>query len=108
MSREQQKIGEEGGGPAADASEGTEGEDTGSGDPGAGGEGGDDAAGGEPGSSSPRDLGPDAVAARTVEGCNDSDRVLRQLCEAATQEKDPFLRSSLWDEYNEYKRVVAR
>jgi hypothetical protein len=48
------------------------------------------------------------VAAASIEGCNDGDRVLRQLCEAATQEKDPFLRASLWDEYNEYKRLVAR
>ncbi len=32
----------------------------------------------------------------------------RQLCEAATTEKDPFLRAALWDEYNEYKKILAR
>jgi hypothetical protein len=43
-----------------------------------------------------------------VEGCDDSDTVARQLCEAATQEQDPFLRAALWDEYNEYKRILGR
>jgi hypothetical protein len=45
---------------------------------------------------------------KTVEGCEDTDKVARQLCEAATAEKDPFLRSALWDEYNEYKKILAR
>lgn len=44
----------------------------------------------------------------TVEGCDDRDRVARQLCEAATKEDDPFLRAALWDEYNEYKKILAR
>ena len=44
----------------------------------------------------------------TVEGCEDDDKVARQLCEAATEEADPFLRAALWDEYNEYKKIVAR
>jgi hypothetical protein len=43
-----------------------------------------------------------------VEGCKDQDKVARQLCEAATEEQDPFLRAALWDEYNEYKRILAR
>ena len=43
-----------------------------------------------------------------VEGCEDVDKVARQLCEAATKEEDPFLRAALWDEYNEYKKIVAR
>lgn len=43
-----------------------------------------------------------------IEGCEDEDKVARQLCEAATEEKDPFLRAALWDEYNEYKKIVAR
>jgi hypothetical protein len=30
------------------------------------------------------------------------------LCEAATEEKDPFLRAALWNEYNEYRRILAR
>ena len=55
-----------------------------------------------------RDLGPDTAAVASVAGCNDQDRVARQLCEAATEEKDPFLRGALWDEYNEYKKLVAR
>jgi hypothetical protein len=104
MDREQEKIGQEGGGPAADA--GVSGEDE-AGDGGLAGEGGD----GVPGSGSAgiEDLGPDeALAAATIEGCNDQDRVARQLCEAATQERDPFLRAALWDEYNEYKRIIAR
>jgi hypothetical protein len=43
-----------------------------------------------------------------VEGCDDSDTVARQLCEAATQEQDPFLRAALWDEYTAYKRILGR
>jgi hypothetical protein len=46
--------------------------------------------------------------AKQVQGCNDRDKVARQLCEAATAEKDPFLRGSLWNEYNEYKKILAR
>jgi hypothetical protein len=53
------------------------------------------------------DEGPDKAPA-TVQGCNDTDKVARQLCEAATAENDPFLRASLWDEYNQYKKIVAR
>ena len=55
-----------------------------------------------------KDLGPDDQVVTTVEGCNDQDRVARQLCEAATKEDDPFLRAALWDEYNEYKKISAR
>jgi hypothetical protein len=54
-----------------------------------------------------RDLGADAQPVATVQGCNDQDRVARQLCEAATQEDDPFLRAALWDEYNEYKKLIT-
>ena len=43
-----------------------------------------------------------------VEGCTDTDKVARQLCEAATEEEDPFLRGALWDEYNEYKSILSR
>lgn len=49
-----------------------------------------------------------AKTTSSVKGCNDSDKVARQLCEAATKEQDPFLRASLWDEYNEYKKILAR
>ncbi|HZL93799.1 MAG TPA: hypothetical protein VFB99_09145, partial [Vicinamibacterales bacterium] len=59
------------------------------------------------GSSVVGDTGPDD-AVPTVQGCNDADKVARQLCEAATQEADPFLRAALWDEYNEYKKILAR
>ena len=44
----------------------------------------------------------------TVEGCEDDDRVARQLCEAATEENDPFLRAALWEEYSEYLKIIAR
>jgi hypothetical protein len=57
------------------------------------------------------DFGPDAgpeEVAQAVQGCNDTEKVARQLCEAATTEKDPFLRAALWDEYNEYKKILAR
>lgn len=46
--------------------------------------------------------------AERVEGCNDEDKVARQLCEAATEEGDPFLRAALWNEYNEYKNIILR
>src|SRR5690606_17680797 len=55
--------------------------------------------------------GGDAMAtteAPTVQGCADADRVARQLCEAATKEEDPFLRAALWEEYNEYRKILAR
>ena len=48
------------------------------------------------------------VSVPTVKGCADNDKVARQLCEAATQEADPFLRAALWDEYNQYKKILAR
>ena len=51
---------------------------------------------------------PTDSAAPEIEGCEDDDKVARQLCEAATQEEDPFLRAALWDEYNEYKSILAR
>lgn len=44
----------------------------------------------------------------SVEGCEDEDTVARQLCEAATEEEDPFLRAALWEEYNEYNKILAR
>jgi hypothetical protein len=69
---------------------------------------GDGDEGGEGGATAIRDLGPDSAAVATVAGCNDQDRVARQLCEAATKEQDPFLRAALWGEYNEYKKLVAR
>jgi hypothetical protein len=55
--------------------------------------------------------GPDGERSEppaTIEGCEDDDKVARQLCEAATEEKDPFLRAALWNEYNEYRRILAR
>jgi hypothetical protein len=107
MGREQDEIAREGGGPAADSTTQREGE--GAGDDGPGGPGGGGAQGGSgEGGAAIRELGPDTAAAITIEGCNDQDRVARQLCEAATKEGDPFLRAALWDEYNEYKKLVAR
>ena len=64
---------------------------------------------GAPGGSS--DVGqapPEEETAVRVQGCEDEDKVARQLCEAATKEEDPFLRAALWEEYNEYKKIVAR
>jgi hypothetical protein len=72
---------------------------------GAGGSGSD---GGQAGGSSVVGDDADDEAVATVQGCNDADKVARQLCEAATQEADPFLRAALWDEYNEYKKILAR
>jgi len=109
MSREQDEIVREGGGPAADSA--TAGRDESAG---AGGDAGDPgkttgaAAGGESPGVAVRDLGPDTETVATVEGCDDQDRVARQLCEAATKEDDPFLRAALWDEYNEYKKLITR
>ena len=54
---------------------------------------------------------PDFVGdepAAAIEGCNDEDTVARQLCELATEEEDPALREQLWEEYNEYLKIVAR
>ena len=114
MGREQGEIAKEGGGPAADSGSQRGGAGGGEGGEGgeAGGNGGNAEGGGGDGTGSAgapaRDLGPDTAAVATVAGCNDQDRVARQLCEAATEEKDPFLRGALWDEYNEYKKLVAR
>jgi hypothetical protein len=63
---------------------------------------------GEGGSSELGRVAPEEETTIAVEGCNDQDKVARQLCEAATKEQDPFLRAALWDEYNEYKKIVAR
>jgi hypothetical protein len=59
---------------------------------------------GQAGSAEAEADGPPA----TIEGCEDTDKVARQLCEAATEEKDPFLRAALWNEYNEYRKILAR
>jgi len=75
--------------------------------PGAG-SNGDESGADSGGVAPPRDLGPDNRTVQSVEGCDDQDTIARQLCEAATQEEDPFLRAALWDEYNEYKRILGR
>ena len=51
---------------------------------------------------------PPDQAVAMVEGCEDNDPILRQLCEAATKEEDPFLRATFWEEYNEYKKILTR
>ena len=97
-----------GGGPAAD-----EGYGGGSGDVGPSGPG--SAVGGGPGGGGPGGAPGERVAGvaagpandRKVEGCEDTDVVARQLCEAATTERDPALREKLWQEYSDYKRIVA-
>jgi hypothetical protein len=103
---EQEAIAREGGGAAADeavASSSGPGGLPGAPGGGATGEPGERAIIGGPTGSPP----PERTAAQ-VEGCNDEDTVARQLCEAATKEQDPFLRAALWDEYNEYKRILGR
>jgi hypothetical protein len=73
--------------------------------------GGSTAAGGSQnsaGSAEIEGVGEGNEARPQIQGCNDQDKVARQLCEAATEEQDPFLRAALWDEYNEYKRILAR
>jgi hypothetical protein len=82
----------------------------GAGGGGAGGAGGGNTPGGDGGQAG-SNLPPGNVAessAAAVKGCADTDKVARQLCEAATQESDPFLRAALWDEYNQYKKILAR
>jgi hypothetical protein len=107
MEQERERVAREGGGPAADSAVGRP-ADAGSGI-GQAEVGGDGNSDGGPAGAQVRELGPDdAAAVATVQGCNDADRVARQLCEAATKEEDPFLRAALWDEYNEYKKLLAR
>jgi hypothetical protein len=126
MSSEQDKIAKNGGGAAADtglggagqggtaqggaAGGGTEASGNGAGGGTAGGAGGKGTPGGDngqAGSSFPQSNAPESAVA-AVKGCGDPDKVARQLCEAATQEADPFLRAALWDEYNQYKKILAR
>jgi hypothetical protein len=103
--------GDEAGGPGGSSSgQGGEGGDAAS-DGGAG--GGSSSRGGRGGSQQAGSTAPDSGAppeeqAASVKGCNDTEKVARQLCEAATAEQDPFLRAALWDEYNEYKKILAR
>ena len=51
------------------------------------------------------DLGPEDT--RNIKGCDDVDIVARGLCEAATVERDKDLREKLWQEYSDYKKIVA-
>lgn len=120
MQGEQEAVARSGGGSAADEALGSAanpgGGGAGQGDAGGSGESG--AAGGSAGAGGESESGSDgsgSVAAIppeedaiSVAGCTDSNKVLRQLCEAATEEEDPFLRAQMWDEYNEYKKIVAR
>ncbi len=122
MKREQERIASAGG-AAADAEQVLRG----AGAAGAGGEGGSGVegdgaagAGGDAASASGGDGGDQAAGdsevgqggpeepAAVTQGCSDQDKVARQLCEAATKEADPFLKAALWDEYNEYRKILAR
>lgn len=47
-----------------------------------------------------------ATGAPQIEGCDDTDTTARQLCELASLETDPFLKADLWEEYNEYVRIL--
>lgn len=121
LSEEQETIARSGGGTAADRSFGQQAGGTGNvvGAPAGDGQGGSVSApegggniAGAGGSAAPGEQhvfrSDVEEPAKTVEGCEDEDKVARQLCEAATAEKDPFLRSALWDEYNEYKKILVR
>jgi hypothetical protein len=112
MGEEQESMARSGVGTAADEAFGAAGQignPAGSSDMPAG----DAAAGAEGGESQSestvfRDSAGTDDTTERVEGCNDQDKVARQLCEAATEEEDPFLRAALWDEYNEYKEIILR
>ena len=119
MGAEQEAIARGGVGSAADEGFGGAGSPGGDGSiPGGGADGGDDvltggSAGGG-GGNDPASQRPVLARAQLpeeapppVEGCADTDKVARQLCEAATKEEDPLLRAALWDEYNEYKKIIA-
>ncbi|HEY7671120.1 MAG TPA: hypothetical protein VIC71_02800 [Gammaproteobacteria bacterium] len=97
-----------GGADNAGEAAGSSGDDAGGSIPGGGSAGGATAATGAAGAaqSGSADVADEPPA--TIEGCEDTDKVARQLCEAATEEKDPFLRAALWNEYNEYRRILAR
>jgi hypothetical protein len=110
MSQEQEAIARTGVGSAADrAFEGAGGNtDEVFGLPDQGGAVGANGGTQPPGTAPPMPGGGNDEPAINVEGCEDSDKVARQLCEAATDEKDPFLRAALWNEYNEYRKILAR
>src|SRR6185503_13246172 len=115
MQSEQDKIAKNGGGAAADSGIRGAGQDSSAEGQGGGGAdaagtaaggaagagGGRGTPGGDSGQAGGGNLPPSSVAesaAASVKGCGDPDKVARQLCEAATQEADPFLRAALWDE----------
>jgi hypothetical protein len=113
MGQEQEQMSAQGVGTAADEAFGAAGQiggPMGSGDqqPAGGQAGGDQ--GGQSANSMPVFEDPSIRDQNSpqVEGCTDDDKVARQLCEAATEEEDPFLRAALWDEYNEYKQIILR
>jgi hypothetical protein len=118
MNKEKEALAKEGIGAAADEvlqDAGQAGQ--GSSEDGSGGGGNSDAGGGsrsvggDQAGAAGGGFGPDGGAddpAQSVQGCSDTEKVARQLCEAATTEKDPFLRAALWDEYNQYKKILAR
>jgi hypothetical protein len=118
MGAEQEAIARSGGGSAADEALREAGRPGGSaeggelgGSAGGDGVGGGENQGGDQGGSRQGGSGGggrDDLETATVEGCNDQEKVARQLCEAATKEADPFLRAALWDEYNEYRKILAR
>ena len=120
MGAEQEAIARSGVGTAADEGFGGAGAPDASGASGTGGSadgGGTVPAAGSGGRSGESEAARRPVLARArlpeeapppVEGCEDDDKVARQLCEAATKEEDPLLRAALWDEYNEYKKILAR
>jgi hypothetical protein len=102
LGREQEALARSGGGAAADETleeaAGTDGSARGGGP-------GNQTSGAQGDIPDPR-IDPNATGAPSIEGCDDSDVTARQLCEYASLEEDPFLKADLWEEYNEYVRIL--
>ena len=108
MGSEQASMARAGIGTAADAILGQTAEVGGSPEVPVGQSGGGDSSNSRENQSFRADETTDEETTLSVEGCEDEDTVARQLCEAATEEEDPFLRAALWEEYNEYNKILAR
>ena len=108
MGAEQTSMARAGIGTAADEILGQTAEVGGSPDVPVGQSGGGDSSNSRENQSFRADETTDEETTLSVEGCEDDDTVARQLCEAATEEEDPFLRAALWEEYNEYNKILAR
>ena len=73
------------------------------GSPGSGSDSQNSALGGPGAPGNPASTGPRFPAPEGIPDGKDDDVVARQLREAAETEKDPELRTRLWEEYRKYK-----